>query len=206
MMRGMTRVRHDRRGFTLIEVMVALTIFALMSGVGYRALEAVLTAAARVEQETVKWRELALAFVSMEQSLTAIVDRPVRERDGRAASAFSGSAAVRNDAEPLLVFTRMGFPDQGGTLADSQRVGYRLRSGQLEQLIWPVLDQAPDSEPRATVLVSGITTVALRYLASSGAWQAAWPPAGEAAGTPVAIEVSLKLATGEQVTRLFAVR
>ena len=196
-------MRRRERGFTLIEVMVALTIFALLSGVAYRGLEAVLNARQRVEQEARKWRELSFAFINIQQSLAAVVDRPIRDRAGLVAPAFLGAASVRNE-EALLEFTRMGFPDHGGVLADLQRVGYRVRLGRLEQLVWPALDQAPNSEPQALELMADVADMTVRFLAPDGSWRASWPVAGESAPVPAAVELAVRLASGEQVTRLFA--
>lgn len=195
--------RSEVRGFTLIEVMVALTIFALMSGVAYRGLGAVLDARERVDRETRKWRDVSLAFVNIQQALFAAVDRSIRERNGRVAPAFSGNASVRAD-EAQLSFTRTGFHGHRGVLADLQRVGYRLREDRIEQLIWPVLDQAPRTEPHASDLLGGVASFKLRYLSRDGAWHMSWPMAGDDSITPAAVEMTLGLVTGEQVTRLFA--
>ena len=193
-----------QRGFTLIEVMVALMIFALLTGVAYRGLDAVLNANARVEQETDKWSTLALAFLNVQQALAAAVDRPIRDRDGGIGAAFIGLASVRNEDEAPLVFTRMGFPGHRGVLADLQRVGYRLRGDRFEQLIWPALDHAPGSAPQAVELAAGVAGFSARYFAIGGAVQTSWPVAGDAATLPAAVEVTLRLATGEEITRLFS--
>lgn len=191
-------------GFTLIEVMVALVIFALLAALGYRGLDAVLGAEAHVRDEARTWRTLAVAFASIDEALGAAIDMPVRDRDGAVAAPFSGSAARRRDDEPLLVFTRLGFAGYAGALADAQRVGLRLSGGRIEQLVWPVLHAAPRTEPRAFTLADGIARVDLRYLSRDGAWHAAWPPAGKHAALPAAVELKLRLATGEEVSRFFA--
>lgn len=191
-------------GFTLIEIMVALMIFALMAGIGYRGLDSILKASAHVEEDARKWRALGVAFASIEQALASAVDAPVRGTDGLLAAAFAGAAAVRHDEEALLAFTRMGFPGHSGVLADAQRVGYRLRRDRLELLLWPVLDAAPRSEPQALELLAHVEHLDLRYLARDGLWHAAWPPAKDSPALPAAVELRLRLTTGEQLTRLFA--
>lgn len=201
--------RRDRRGrhtpgFTLIEVMVALTIFALLSTVAYRGLDAVLSASARVERETRKWSEIAFAFVNIQTSLAVVVDRPIRDRGGAIGASFAGVASVRLEDEAIFVFTRTGFADHLGALADLQRVGYRVRGDRLEQLIWPVLDLAPGSEPHAVQLLAGIASILVHYVTVDGSRHAAWPLAGEDAALPTALEMTLRLASGEQITRMFA--
>jgi general secretion pathway protein J len=202
MSRG-TNVRRAAAGFTLIEILVALFVFALLAGFGYRGLGAVLDAADRVTGETRKWRDLALAFEHMRLSFTQAADRPIRDRHDAAAPAFEGIAATRNASEPLLVFTRMGYAGHEGAAADQQRVGYRLREERLEQLAWPVLDQAPHTEPQAIVLLTGVRELTFTYL-HEGKWHSVWPLADADAAHPAAVQVTLRLSNGERYQRLFA--
>lgn len=199
----MSRRSAKRNGFTLIEIMVALTIFALMSGVAYRGLDAVLAAHARVSREAAKWRDLALAFTSVRQSISAVAARSIRDRTGSIKASFSGSGATRAGDEAALELTRMGAADRSGDLADLQRIGYRVADGRFEQLGWPVLDQAPDTRPAAFTLASGVSAMTLRFLSRTGAWTASWPVPGSDAPFPAAVEMTLVLDGGGRVRRLF---
>jgi general secretion pathway protein J len=190
-------------GFTLIEVLVALLVFALLAGFGYRGLAAVVDAGERLTAETNKWRDLALAFEHMRLSFTQVADRPIRDRHDATARAFAAVAATRNSSEPLLSFTRMGFAGHEGAAADQQRVGYRLREDRLEQLVWPVLDQAPHTEPQSVALLAGVRELTFSYL-HQGKWHAAWPPGDSDARHPAAVQVVLRLANGEHYQRVFA--
>jgi general secretion pathway protein J len=195
--------RQQAGGFTLIEILVALLVFALLAGFGYRGLGAVLDAGERVTGETRKWRDLALAFEHMRLALAQAADRPIRDRHDAAAPAFEGVAATRNASEPLLAFTRMGYAGHEGAAADQQRIGYRVREEHLELLAWPVLDQGPHTEPQAVALLSGVRELAFSYL-HQGKWYADWPLADVAASHPAAVRVTLRLANGERYQRLFA--
>jgi general secretion pathway protein J len=191
------------RGFTLIEILVALLVFALLAGFGYRGLGAVLDAGERVTTDTRKWRDLALAFEHMRLSFAQAADRPIRDRYDAAAPAFAGTAATRNASEPLVEFTRMGYAGHEGAATDQQRVGYRLRDDRVEQLAWPVLDQAPHTEPHAIVLLEGVRELSLAYL-YEGKWHPRWPLPQSVAQHPAAVRVALLLASGERFERVFA--
>jgi len=196
-------MRCAARGFTLIEILVALLVFALLAGFGYRGLDAVLAAGERVTGETRKWRDLALAFEHMRLSFAQAVDRPVRDTHDQPAPAFAGAATAARANDALVEFTRMGYAGHEGAAADQQRIGYRLSEDRLEQLSWPVLDQAPHTEPQATALLSGVREISFSYL-HAGKWYAAWPLADSDASHPAAVHVTLALASGERYQRIFA--
>jgi general secretion pathway protein J len=197
--------RRNASGFTLIEVLVALLVFALLAGFGYRGLGAVLDAGERVTSETGKWRDLALAFEHMRISFAQAAERPIRDRNDVDAPAFQAVPATRNSSEPLVAFTRMGYAGHEGAAADQQRVGYRLRDDRLEQLAWPVLDQAPHTEPLSIPLLTGVREVSFAYL-HQGKWHTSWPIAESAAQQPAAVQVTLQLASGERFQRVFRLR
>jgi general secretion pathway protein J len=71
-----------QRGFTLVEMLVALTIFALMSVLAYRGLNAVLETRAHLTEDNRRWRDIALTLSQLEQDLSMVVDRPVRDSGG----------------------------------------------------------------------------------------------------------------------------
>ena len=195
------------RGLTLIELLVALAIFSVLSGVAYRALTVVLESRGRIEQETGKWRELAMFFARLEQDIAAAVPRPVRDATQRVVPAFVGNAAALRLEEGVILLTRTGFAADPAAVDPARRVGYRLRGGVVEVLTWNVLDQAPASEPRASAVLHGVQAMELRYLDRRGQSHAAWPPAGgrdALKAIPAGVELAITLASGERISRLFA--
>jgi general secretion pathway protein J len=202
-----TSFGNRARGLTLIELLVAITIFAVLSGVEYRALTVVLESRSRIEQETRKWRELALFFARLEQDVATVAPRPVRGAEGFVLPAFVGNPRS-GGSDAAIMFTRTGFaPDPGG-VAPPRRLGYRLRGTVVELLSWSAVDQAPRSEPRVVAMLQDVKAVDLRYVDRLGQWSQAWPPAGAtrpATAIPAGIEVTLTLASGERVTRLLPV-
>lgn len=194
---------NNSRGFTLIEVLVAITIFAIMSVVGYRGLNGILQVRERVTLESRKWRELALFFARVEGDLTAVIDRPVRDNGDLLLPALIGKELTVGQEDALVEFTRTGLPGQSDRLADLQRFGYRLRDGAVEQVVWSVLDRAPRTHPDSFVVLQEVVELRLRYLNEQNVWQSAWPSPGQA-GKPRAIEMTVALKSGEKVVRMFA--
>jgi general secretion pathway protein J len=192
-----------QRGFTLVEMLVALTIFALMSVRAYRGLNAVLQTREHLTEDNRRWRDIALTLAQLEQDMSRVVNRPVRDSGDLPLPALVGNPQALGANDAQLSFSRMGMAWQTGVLADVQRHGYRLNNGTLEQLVWPVLDRAPLTEPAVHALLERVNRFELRYLDGSGNWQPRWPLPGVAA-LPAALEVVLELDGGVAVTRVFA--
>lgn len=196
---------HSAKGFTLVELLVALTIFAVMSIAAYRGLSTMLDARARIEMENHKWRNVALFFTRLENDLDAFRKRPVRGTSDLPLPALSGNAIAVGEDDAQLAFTRGGYSGQESNLSAPQRVGYRLRHGRMEMLSWAILDQAPLSRPEVYQALGEVTRFELRYLDPAGNWQQQWPLPGQAVNQPPgALEISLTLLSGEVVKRVFA--
>jgi general secretion pathway protein J len=193
-------------GFTLIEVLVALTIFAIMSGIAYRGLGSVLDARARIVDDNRKWREVALAFAMIERDVSAAADRVARSRDDLPLPPFTGNAPELSREAAVLEFSRMGVG-----VTPSRRVAYRLSDGTLQLLAYPSIDAAPHDEATAYALLTGVQSMATRFLDAKGNWQTRWPvPATTNTGTakkeplPRAVALTITLVSGEDMTRVFA--
>lgn len=189
------------RGFTLIELLVALLLFSLLALAGYRGLQGVLDTRTQLAAETRKWQDTAAFFTRLQGQLAQAGRRNVRLPDGRVQSALVGGKGLPHDA--ALLFTRSGRQDAVGHWLMPQRIGYRLRDGNIELLRWEHLDLAPDAAPQVDAVLSGVREWRLRFLSLSNVWQEHW--AGQVVNVPLpkAVEVTLVLASGETVMRVF---
>lgn len=188
-------------GFTLIEILVALTIFSIMAVLGYKALASVLDSRAAVSAHNQKWRAVELFFSRLERDLHSLTPRSIRNQANLVEPPLYASREALGPNGAQLAFTRTGWSGAEGAAADAQRVGYRLRGQQLQLLIWPVLDQAPYSEAVAYPILEPVESMKLRYLDSAGSWHETWGSAADPK-LPKAVELSLTLASGERLTRL----
>ncbi len=193
------------RGLTLIELLVAVAIFGILSAFAYRALTVVLESRSRIEQENRKWRALALFFARFEQDVATAVPRPVRDPGDVLSPALAGSATGVRINEGALMLTRTALAPEPGAVEAPRRLGYRLRGTVVELLTWSVLDQGPRTEPRVVAVLDGVKAMELRYLDLRGQWHLLWPPVQAATAQvalPAAVEVRLELVSGERITRL----
>ena len=199
---------NNQSGFTLIEILIAVVIFALMAAVAYRGLDAILESKRQIDIESEKWRKITLFLTRLERDFSVIAPRSIKDAIKGDANALVGEVTATGDYDAQLAFTRMGSSEELNTLAAPQRVGYRLRSNHIEILRWPVLDQAPNTKPAVSILMPDISALEFRYLDENAQWVTRWaPPIPPGAKTsdqlPNAVEVKLTLKTGEIITRLF---
>jgi general secretion pathway protein J len=198
-------MKRRHHGFTLIEIIVAVAIMALVSVIAYRGLAAMLTARERISSENTSFRDLAQTMARIEADFSATVDRPIRDSYGVEKGAFLGAPDGLEEAGAAVVLTRMGAPSQSGKLADLQRVGYRVKEGRLELLSWPAVDLAPRATPSASTLLENVTRIELRFLDRQRQWQTKWPQPALSSGPPEslprAVQMILTLASGAAYTR-----
>jgi general secretion pathway protein J len=168
------------RGFTLLEILVAVALLALLAAIGFRGLASILDAEDRVRAESRRWTETAAVMTQIGHDLSLAIERPE-----------AGAAGE-------LFIERMGDSGALPAQAGPRRVGYRLREGTLEYLVWGL----PSAPPTASAVLDNVVALELRVLSAEGAWV----PVREPKAAPRAIEVQIALAGGERISRLFLLR
>lgn len=190
------------RGFTLIEVLVAILILAIMAVVAYRGLSVVLDTQRQVTQVNDTWRAYVLAFTQIGMDVGAAA--PFPSSDGlRQEPPVMGLATPDAADGAQLSMTVMGDPDHPGARNDLRRVGYRLRHGRLEYMLWPDRNGGPQA-PRVVTLMDGVEKLQFRYMDANNTWQVVWPTAAAQSGLPRGLEVTLQAKGKAPITRVYA--
>jgi type II secretion system protein J len=143
------------------------------------------------------------------EDLTMAVERTSRDGADRTRPALRlrsapGESATGDDAQ--LVVTRLGIGEGAAAQSAPRRVGYRLREGTLEYLVWPAPDSAPGTEPMAYAVLENVADVRLQALDFEGRWADDWPGAQPASALPRAVTMRIVLPGGETITRIVALR
>ncbi len=207
-------------GFTLIEVLIALSITAFVATVAYASLSAALSGVEGTRSVAERSYELNRALMILDRDLRQFVPRPIRDEFGDREPALTGGELARFP----LSFTRAGWHNPGA-LARSQlqRVAYRVEDEALWRDSWAVLDRAGDSEEGSVLLLEGVEYLEIRFLPDlraleldsdrneggldSESWPENWAPvAGSTDGLqpPVALELRLQLEDLGEIRRLYA--
>lgn len=187
-----------QRGLTLIELMVALAIFAVLGVLSYRALAEVSTSRTRLEEGFERWRSIGRAMQRIDADLLQVV-----------APAASAAPTTTSQASPALLLTRAasgGAELQFLRLDEARgvrRVGYRLVDGRLDWLRWSGRDAF--GEPLVEPLLANVRNVRWRFLAGGNRVDA-WPPGDRRAALPDAVILELELPDHGTLTRFIALR
>jgi general secretion pathway protein J len=207
------------RGFTLVEVLIALAITAFVSMIAYTGLSTVMTGTERLRENSERIYEVNRAFTILSRDLRQFVPRPVRDEFGELEPALSGGAAARF----ALSFTRTGWHNPNAhPRSNLQRVNYRLEEGELWRDSYPVLDRTSDTEPQSVMLLEGVDDFKLLFLGSldglqiqtggstldTSNWAENWvgdtsSPEAELPA-PVAVEINLQLRDWGEMKRIYA--
>ena len=196
--------RAPGAGFTLLELTVALAIFAVLSAMAYGGLRQVLDARQQTERVAERLAGLQGAFRQLKLDLEQAAPRPVRSEYGDPQPALVASG----DGEFAVELTTASWRNPAGLPRSTlRRVAYRLHKGVLSRFTWGVLDRAPDTRPEREELLPGVMQIGLRFLDADLKWHSEWPPLATRDGglqaLPLAVEVTLDLEDWGPVLQLF---
>ncbi|MGI9288374.1 MAG: type II secretion system minor pseudopilin GspJ, partial [Pseudomonadales bacterium] len=148
------------RGFTLIEVLVASAITALIGIIAYGFLGSALDAQASQQSQADRLNEINLFFVVLARDVRQAVDRNIRDEFGDTEPAVVGGLG----SEYLLSLTRGGWYNPRAVARSSlQRVAYGLNDEQeIERVAWHMLDRASEQNVYRAVVLGAVEEVYFR--------------------------------------------
>ena len=184
--------QQQQKGFTLLEVLIAIAIFSLISLSSFTIFDSVLRGDETAKQSSARQNELQRAFVMIERDITQIARRSIRLNGEAPLTQFVQSASDSfATEEQAIAFVRHGWTNPGLLLprSDMQAVAYRLTEETLERLHFNFVDAVVGEEPKVRPLISNVSAVAFEYY-SGGKWQKVW--ASNLLPQAIAIEVTTK--------------
>jgi general secretion pathway protein J len=177
----------DDDGFTLVELLVSLFIFGMLSAAGV----ALLSFSVRAQEAA----EARLGDLADFRRAGALLAGDLAQAAPRLARDMAGNA---RPAGVVLAFVRRGWENLDDTPRPSlQRVEYRVTEGRLERRVYPRLDGAAPLP--ATTVAEGVRRVRFRYRDGEGNWRERWDPT-KATELPRAVELVMD-AEGSGTTR-----
>jgi general secretion pathway protein J len=220
------------RGFTLVELLVALFITAILSAIGYSAVNQTLEGRKSLETQQARIIAVQRAVQTLEQDIESLTPRPVRNPLGSdyqsalVANAVASTTNIAGNSKTVnasalvqigvtpLSLTRAGWSNPTGLQrSELQRVSYRLEDNKLVRYHLPVLDADATTVAIRRELLADVTALSFRFMDAGHRWSDTWQAnAGTGAlreerlrVRPVAIEVTLVLKDWGSIVRIIEI-
>ncbi|WP_374942802.1 type II secretion system minor pseudopilin GspJ [Sphingomonas sp.] len=182
-------------GFTLVEVMVSLMIFGMIAAAGVAILSFSVRSQAATGAKLDDAAALGRTVSILSADLAQATNRPARDEGGTLRPAFTGDAAT-------LALVRLGWSNvDAAPRSTAQKVAYRVESGTLERVAYPMVDGAQPLP--AAAMLTRVRQARLRYR-FRGAWSDRWDGA-QGAPLPDATELTIVRTDGTTWRQMFLV-
>ena len=160
------RSSGDDRGFTLVEMLVALSLFAAIAAIGVGLLRSSVDTQDAVQERLKGMSGMNRVRAIMANDLAQAVQRPTRGAAGEAVPAFLGSASG-------FAFVHAGAATLDGDPRPAvARVGYALVGGEWRRATQPMLDGTALGE--GDRLLDEVAAARVRYRDEAGSWSDSW--------------------------------
>ena len=198
----------NKCGFTLIEVVIALAVFAVVGTLAFTGLNSILKHQSELQERSDQIKDLQLALKYLERDISQIIARPVRDQYGDRQPGFSA------DEDSIMSFTYSGWRNPAGlSRSHLQRVAYEVNSDKdtnKQELIrhsWNRLDGAIIEDARSIPILKDIQELEWKFLNQGSVWETRWPPINadpDSAPMPRAVSVSFNVEPWGKITRIIA--
>jgi general secretion pathway protein J len=186
------------KGYTLIEVIIALAIFAILGTLSVGLLSRAFDTKARLAAQIEPLTELQLAATRITQDMSQIINRPVLNQDQKETPALIANADG-------IVFTRGGFVRFNPKASDStlRRIALSCNGQALVRKTWPKLDAFDSTPPQTQTLLSSLTHCSFSFMSRDKIWSNQWEK--ETTPFPAAFKLHLGLQDFGQITLIFMI-
>ena len=199
---------HKLEGFTLLELLVAVAVFAILSSMAYGGLRNVIDNSQQTELSMQRLQQVQLAMLKISRDFTQLSQRNIRDEYGNP----NNYIMAGEGSDVFIEFSRGGRRNPAQLQRSHlQRVAYKLEEKTLSRLHWPHLDRTQEMQAYESVLLEDVENASIRFLDNNNEWHNEWPPLsatgqpGDAAVTLSAIEFTLELQDWGELVRIFLV-
>ena len=157
-----------QRGFTLIEILIAMAIFTLIGLASTGLLTTVIDSNDISEERFAKLQLLQRAMITIERDLQQAVPRAIRYNGEKQSVVMAGGKTDGSD-EDGIGFVRGGWHNPQLMLPRStlQYVAYRLKENRIERIYTNYVDNVIGYEPKVRVLLEDVESLKIEFLATA---------------------------------------
>jgi len=194
-----------QRGFTILEILIAVAIFSLVSTATFFMLQKMIKASDIFDENANYLVELQRAKRLLQQDFSQIIHRTIRDEFGEVLPAVMSEDMSWGTAIELSKTGRNNPLNKARS--DLQRLRYFFDDNKLIRRTWKRLDRAPEAEYLDQVVLENIKTWQVRFL-NGQQWIDSWPSEieGSEDALPNAIEITLSVSNERKFRWLFTIR
>lgn len=187
---------NRQSGITLLELLVVIVVFSIMSAAAYSSLQNSLKAEENFDASMEELEAVQMSLAIFQRDVMQLSRRAVRDAYGD-----SGASVVLRAGQELL-FTRGGnFSSMKLDQTELTRVAWSLQDEQLIRSSWRSLDSTQGEQPLSAPILSQVTRLQIRVLDQDNLWHRDWPLAAN--DRIRAVEITLELEDWGEIRRLF---
>lgn len=201
----------DAAGFTLLEVLIAIGITAMIGLGSWQLLNSAIRTSEHTQLKLDELKALQKTILILSRDLQQVVSRSVRDEYGDYQPALQSKGALYH-----LEFSRAGWRNPlGDPRSNLQRVAYELKQDEIVRHYWNVLDRSQDSESVYRSLLKGVEEFSIRFMKADNSWSDEWPvrdataedevkdPRFKSNHIPKAVKITLTLKQFGSVSKLY---
>lgn len=187
------------KGFTLIEILLALTIFAILATITSSTLYYSFNARTQVNIQANQLNDLQMAISIIQQDTTQAINRPIRGNEMRLFPAVIGQGQY-------FEFTRGGFVNPQSTMKRStlKRVAFVCSGDKLLHRTWNTLDAINRKSYQDRTLLTNLNECAFSYFSQNLQTLSDWREQTNEP-FPKSVQVNLDLKDWGKISLLFTI-
>lgn len=192
-----------QQGFTLLELLLAMAIFAMISLAGFTIFNTVLNSEESARLKMDRLNNIQTTFLLMERDFGQLARRHVRVDGYESSNAYIHSQSDGfSDEGNAIAFVRHGWTNPNMVLPRSelQSVAYRVKDDTLERVHFLFVDPVLGEEPKVRPLIDGVEEIAFEYFVDKK-WQKELP----SSKLPTGVAVEITLSDMGEIRRQFLV-
>lgn len=179
----------NHKGFTLLEVLIAMSIFALISLASFSLFNTVTASEDKSSKRIEGMNHIQRAFILIERDFLQIAQRTVRFAGDSPSTKFIHTDSNNFESTSQSIgFVRNGWTNPGLLLprSDMQSVAYQVNDETLERVHYNFVDASLSEVPKVRKLLTGVNDISIEFY-YAGKWNKTY----EEDGLPRAISIEL---------------
>ena len=183
--------KYCSNGFTLLEMVVAVAIFAVMASIAYSGLNHTIKTGNQVSESNQRLSELQFALSYFSRDWLQVSSRKVRNQYGDEES----NIVIEDNS---ISFTRSGWSNLlQRKRSNLQRVQYLVLDSKLVRRHWLSLDQGIGEEPFDSVMLHNVKTLEINFVDAAEKNIDSWPNEliQDGSSSPIALKIGVEIAS-----------